>query len=989
MGVAVTRKLSYADAVRLIGGSDSRVVAVLDRLTGGLLLGAAVSGAVFALSLFEAKAELARLSGDLLAGLGSRLRGLSRFERTERLAAAHKVIVLVGFFECLSGADLPDGVAKLLRGRSAQVAVAAGEPVTSERLAALAAVLRQSDIPGDVALPGLPGEDGELAVFYASLGEKVLFYLEGLAAWDRLDPRARDRFGQMLTGELPAVAVRRYEEHLRRLAGEFPEVAFWVNRLSLAGLSDQLHRMDTGLRGLSCVLDRIGSGVPADGRRLALARGYRRSLDRPIVEAGEVPAGFVIPSLDEAYVNPQFRLAWVPRSAQIDMEWWWSERPVRDDLQQFLVGYLTSVRATECPLIVLGQPGSGKSLLTRILAARLPAADFLVVRVALRDTPADADLQSQIEYAIRDATGEDLPWPALSRSRGDALAVVLLDGFDELLQATGVGQTDYLDQIARFQEREADHGRPVTVVVTSRIAVANRARIPASGAVAVRLEPFTDDQVRRWLDVWNASNSILLATRGVAPLPAEAALRQRDLARQPLLLLMLALYDAGGNALQQAGETLDEADLYERILRQFAEREISKNAPGLHGQALAGEVEDELLRLSVAAFAMFNRGRQWVSDDELSADLAALLGTKNVGPPAATSFHLPATPAQTAISRFFFIHQAQAVRDDARLTTSEFLHATFGEFLVARLIVRELAELGAVARTRSRRVADIAFLHALLSFAPLTTRGTVVQFTETLAKQVPEDHRTFLRIILLTAFQASLEQQKDSTYDHYGPAGITMPIRYAAYSANLLLLTVIIDGPVTGRSLFPHADFPAEQWRRHAMLWRSQFTTDAWQTLVASLSFDRTWEAGDRDVCIGTGPWTPPEIDPYWTFKLSPGKDRWLGWRRGDTASLVKESYFTCDTPEDIAWHALAPVIHELDNIATTPADGMHATTAFGTLSEELAVSVTHAMIKVWTTSSRPCSTEELEQAYENCLQVIQGSLTTTQKPFAITSLAC
>ena len=61
----------------------------------------------------------------------------------------------------------------------------------------------------------------------------------------------------------------------------------------------------------------------------------------------------------------------------------------------FLAGYLTLPAAQEAPLILLGQPGSGKSVLTRILAARLPAADFLPVRVELRQVPAEADLQAR------------------------------------------------------------------------------------------------------------------------------------------------------------------------------------------------------------------------------------------------------------------------------------------------------------------------------------------------------------------------------------------------------------------------------------------------------------------------------------------------------------------------------------------------------------------------------------------------------------------
>jgi hypothetical protein len=93
--------LSYTDAVKLLGGRENRTVASLDRLVGGLLLVASAAGAGFALSLFAPKSELARLSGDLVSGLADRLRGVNRLGRSERLAAAHAVIVLTAYFESL------------------------------------------------------------------------------------------------------------------------------------------------------------------------------------------------------------------------------------------------------------------------------------------------------------------------------------------------------------------------------------------------------------------------------------------------------------------------------------------------------------------------------------------------------------------------------------------------------------------------------------------------------------------------------------------------------------------------------------------------------------------------------------------------------------------------------------------------------------------------------------------------------------------------
>jgi len=459
----MSANLSYADAVKLLGGGDKGIVSALDRLTGGLLLAATGGGASFVLSLFDVQGELARLNQELVNRLGDQLRGLGRFDRTQRLAAAHRVIVLTGFFEAVSGTASPFGTGKLRLDKAEQVSVTTGEDVPSQRLGVLASILSDSNIPGETMRSGSDTAPDPLEEFYMRLSGRLIAYVEGLDAWDGLSDVARESFVDVLRDRVPAIAVRRYEEHLRRLSGEFPEVAFWMNRLDNAATHDQLHQLRTGLEGMGQVLDRISSGDPPDDRRQALARRYQKSLGRPVVATGDAPEGMTIPSLEAAYLSPQYRAARAPRTARLDQEHWWREHPVRGDLEAFLIGHLTSVAATEAPLIVLGQPGAGKSVLTRVIAARLPTRDYMPVRVELRDVPADTDLQSQIEYAIRDATGESLSWPALARSAGGALPVVLLDGFDELLQATGIGQTDYLEQVVRFQEREADQGRPVAV----------------------------------------------------------------------------------------------------------------------------------------------------------------------------------------------------------------------------------------------------------------------------------------------------------------------------------------------------------------------------------------------------------------------------------------------------------------------------------------------------------------------------------------------
>ena len=427
--------------------------------------------------------------------------------------------------------------------------------------------------------------------------------------------------------------------------------------------------------------------------------------------------------------------------------------------------------------MVLGQPGSGKSVLTKVLSARLPASQFLAMRVVLREVPADSDVQTQIEFAIRDATGESIMWPDLARSAPDTLPVILLDGFDELLQATGVSQSDYLEKIARFQEREAIQGRRVAFLITSRTTVADRARIPAGGIACIRLEPFSPDQVELWVSQWNRTNSAYFAEQMLEPLATQAVLAQPDLAEQPLLLLMLALYDADSNALQRASKNLSHAQLYERLLSQFAEREVRKERQDLDGEALKCEVDLQLLRLSIAAFAMFNRGRQWSTQSELDSDLAVLL-TQNENRSASGNFRVPLTPAQLVVGQFFFVHQAQAIQEGSRLSAFEFLHATFGEYLVARLVANELRHLAAIealAVERSQHSPpDDGYLRALLSFAPLSSRATIIDYLSELVRQMDEKRRVALGGLLKELFRISTFSRPSSAslYSAYQPAGL-------------------------------------------------------------------------------------------------------------------------------------------------------------------------------------------------------------------------
>ncbi|GIM89838.1 NACHT domain-containing protein [Paractinoplanes toevensis] len=949
------RTLGYNDAVRTLGGDAAKLQRLVDTLVGTGML-ALVGPFRDVLGWFDAKAELSRITERLITGLVENRQSLSRFERTERLHAAHVILAATAFFEIMAEAELPVDTADLV--------------LTADEQQTL--TIRAAGLPG-APVPG-PAESYEdfrarLLDCYRSMAAVVMEFGNGLAIWERMDASVLDRTRVALT-DLAEPAVGRFESLLGRLAAEFPEVAFWASVREQTAIHARLRDVTTALTALGEVLETIAVGRAPDARRSGLARGYSAALDRPVAETGEVPAGLRLPTLGEAFVPQSYRTAEVTGQTPLNREDWWESQPVRDNLLAFLAGRLISPDLSTAPMLVLGQPGSGKSVLARILAARLPANDFLSVLVPLRSVHAVADVQEQIEQAIRKETGERLDWPALVRSADNAIPVVILDGFDELLQATGVSQTDYLLRVAAFQRREADQGRPVAVIVTSRTSVADRAQTP-EGSVAIRLEPFDRSRVGTWLDTWNRTNAEHFQRGTATALNLETAMRYPQLAGQPLLLLMLAIYDAEGGSLRSAG-TLRQDELYERLLERFARREVDKRSAGLPIRERDQLVEAELRKLSVVAFSMFNRGAQWVTEDELDADLRALPGT--VGPNAASTaaggLRAPIRAAELALGSFFFVYRARATRDDDVLFAYEFLHATFGEFLVARLIHRVIRDM--VARERATTFITGAanedgLLHALLSFAPLAARRQVVAFAYWMTSDLAATDRVDWADLLVRLFDGAQQPRLPDIFDAYAPRSLTVPARVAAHTSNLLILTLCSADIVASRLVGTddEADSQGMQtirlWHELALLWHSQGGTSGWVGLLDLVQVDRIRRGRRRDVALSLTldqVASAPPVDMNWVIGIDRPADEVaedpLNWVFRESWEIVpREVHFTCDRSNDSQHHAIGPLLR-----AGLPVAGSHVYFPIGAKPVNILGALMNALLDPTQ------STEEREALY-------------------------
>jgi hypothetical protein len=196
--------------------------------------------------------------------------------------------------------------------------------------------------------------------------------------------------------------------------------------------------------------------------------------------------------LPEQYGPPNFWAAVTRADGDVWDPEWWARVERRDDLPGFLIGYLTSLPAVRAPLFVMGAPGSGKTLLLKMLMARLPPDDYTTVLVPLRDASVDAPVHVQAQAALDRATNGRLTWADIAAEADARLRVLLVDGIDDLW-SDGPGRPNYLEELAEFQRIETQLGYPVTVIVTGRPALSGRLTIPDQ-TVAILLEKIGGQQ---------------------------------------------------------------------------------------------------------------------------------------------------------------------------------------------------------------------------------------------------------------------------------------------------------------------------------------------------------------------------------------------------------------------------------------------------------------------------------------------------------------
>jgi len=219
-------------------------------------------------------------------------------------------------------------------------------------------------------------------------------------------------------------------------------------------------------------------------------------------------------------------------------------------------------------------------------------------------------------------------------------------------------------------------------------------------------------------------------------------------------------------------------------------------------------------------------------------------------------------------------------------------------------------------------------------------------------------------------FADAFAPRHDTRYNDYTPQTLPVPARYAAYSANLAVLAVLAAGEVTGRSLFPMARDPVGEWRKLALLWRSQLPREGWAGLIGAIALDRIWENDQREIVLRRDERTGQpsgRTDPHWSYNRGPSHEyrqvgRPFGWMLVNDVWLRNQAWFLCDDSDDALAHALEPFAGDFNAVIS----GFHSYWP----DQGRAVSAANALITLWLASSSDCALGDLIGAYDTCLEI-------------------
>ena len=346
---------------------------------------------------------------------------------------------------------------------------------------------------------------------------------------------------------------------------------------------------------------------------------------------------------------------------------------LRESYQSSPVSPVLDVLKRDRLVVVLGDPGSGKTSLLKFLVMRWVTrrtgsltADPLPIWIDLKEYAQEHD--GLLKYCESGCTTYGLDAREVEKRLKTGEAALYLDGLDEIFDGPTRGSV--IEEITAFAARYPQ----APVVVTSRIVGYEADRLRNAGFTHATLEDFDDAQVSEFLAKWHAAAEDDAKERARLQGQLERALREsravRELAGNPLLLTMMAIL----NRNQELPR--DRVELYAQASRVLLhEWDASRSLPV---DTFARQEKEELLRELAGAMQQREGGLAGNLIDR--ARLVDLFRTflKNLGVP---------DPHDKATSLVKQLTERNFILCFAGADRFSFVHRTFLEYFCAAWFV--------------------------------------------------------------------------------------------------------------------------------------------------------------------------------------------------------------------------------------------------------------------------------------------------------------
>lgn len=595
----------------------------------------------------------------------------------------------------------------------------------------------ESDLSIPNPIENIKGYWDRLKEFYDLLNHEFIEFFKKLSFWEGLKENERDVFSGVMRG-IPDKAVKNYQKQYYELSIKFNDFFVWGN---IQEHKEIKQRIDVGFEEISKQIVTYYERFKEEKAKETLEkyeRLYLKYINEEIIDTSEMESfsseDIVFPAKKHIFIPQSFQTLLYKNNMQLEQDVW-KHYQERENIGKFIGDTLRHPILGQLPLLILGLPGAGKSLLCNMLAAKILLHEYHVIIIKLRDTVADETISQQISQQMsRDFTNA-CTWDDIAESGISKPVLLIFDGYDELLQASGRTHSDFIRKIYEFQKNQRNiYNIFVRCIVTSRTILIDKALIMENTPI-IKLCDFNEERIELWSKIWNEKNEYFFKKNKLDVFTVDKSSKIYELAKQPLLLLMLALYDSNSNSLKKQ-ENMNSTELYYSLIWEFVSREKRKDHlfRGKQESEQQEIIEKEIRKLSIAALGMYNRRTLYIRSTELQSDIEFIQQKENETNQLKNA---ELKESDKLLGSFLFVQKLKSTeiveKGEIKNTAYQFLHNTFGEFLTAYFIVCEISDILDWINLLLKRnmghqwgMSEQRAWYACLIYAPLFSRPVVI-----------------------------------------------------------------------------------------------------------------------------------------------------------------------------------------------------------------------------------------------------------------------